>query len=880
MAALNRLPIKSQISIIVITCVMVSLLVSGTAIVLQERYIERQLMLDNLLASAEVTANRSAAPLIFSDTDEGLALLQSLIDITSTRQACLYTQEGTEFVKYPPSQDTICQTITSNDSWEFSNEYLQITTPSIRNGETVGTLVLLAPLNTLNENSIWLIVRVSLIMLVTGFIALFIARYQQKFVSVPIMQLTQVARNIAKNPNYNVPETPSGAKEIETLWQTFSQLIGNIKDNEALIIEREKNLELTLESIGDAVIATDINGKVTRMNPIAEHLTGWTLDEIKGQPLKKIFKIIDAATRLAVEDPVDKVLQSKKIVSLSNNTTLIARYGKEHQIADSAAPIVDVKNNVLGVILVFHDVSEQYRLRVAADTSRAALEKSEAQVRLLLNSTVESIFGIDIDGICIFANSSCANMLGYSDSRELLGKSITHILAGEDDVVISHQSDAAHLKNFKNAVFLDKEVLHRKDGTQFTAEYRSHPIFEKNTVIGAVITILDVTEKVSQMEQLQRAQKMDALGKLTGGIAHDYNNILGIILGYAQLLKPDVENQPKVLKFVSEIERAGMRGAELTRKLLTFSRHQPSEEKLTDINSVIYELKELLEKTITVRFDIQFNLAPDLEVVMLNKGDLEDALVNLCINASHAAPQGGTIAISTRNYETTINQAKALNINCGKYVTLTVTDSGIGMDEHVVSKIFDPFFTTKGEAGTGLGLTQLYGFMQHVGGTVTVESSPGKGSSFTLLFPSKGSKANLDVAINNTESVLDTHGNETILVVDDEEALGKITQEILKQKGYQVYRANSTEEALDILATNSIRLVLSDIIMPGSDGFVLAREVKQRYPQIIVQLISGFSDDIPEDMNWLPEILQKPVSAQHLLHRIKLLLSNLNVTKR
>lgn len=387
---------------------------------------------------------------------------------------------------------------------------------------------------------------------------------------------------------------------------------------------------------------------------------------------------------------------------------------------------------------------------------------------------------------------------------------------------------------------------------------------------------LDVTIQKQQEEELRRSQKMDALGKLTGGIAHDFNNMLGVILGYTEMLAMNVEDGSKLAKYAEEIYHAGERGAALTRKLLAFSRQQQTEPEIININAVLKDDQHMLEKTLTVRIGLKFQLADDLWPVSLDKGDLEDAILNLSINGMHAMPDGGTLMMTTENVHISPQESKILDVEQGDYVLLSISDTGVGMDEVTRSHIFEPFFTTKKDKGTGLGLSQVYGFVERSGGSIRVYTEPGEGTSMAMYFPRHYGQinANLDEQTDADELF---RGKETILVVDDEVALLDLAKEILSHYGYHVLCANSAERALRLLSKEHVDLMISDVIMPKMDGYELATQVRDIYPNIKIQLASGFSDDrhrTVEDDVLHREILHKPYTTNNLINRVRILLDS------
>lgn len=439
---------------------------------------------------------------------------------------------------------------------------------------------------------------------------------------------------------------------------------------------------------------------------------------------------------------------------------------------------------------------------------------------------------------------------------------------------------------------IEYRIKLKNDNIKFVREHGTTFYGDENNAIRTTGTIQDITDKKLQDEkirhrdeQIKRTQKMDALGKLTGGIAHDYNNMLGVITGFSELLVDKTNNDPASSEYVKHIIDAAERGNNLTRKLMTFSKHNPAERKVIDLNAEILQQKNLLEKTLTARINLNLDLTNDIWPVMIDGGDFVDAIINMTINSSHAIKTSGNVSLTTRNEHISSTVANSLDLDAGDYVLLSFADTGIGLDDKTINQIFDPFFSTKGEKGTGLGLSQVYGFAQRSGGIIKVESNLGHGTEFTFYFPRYYSDKEKD---NNTlpdnqditsPNISDSKGKETILVVDDESALRILATAILSGKGYKVLTAEDAAQALHILETNHVDLMLSDIIMPNMDGYQLAAKVAEKHPNIIIQLVSGFSDNL-DQFSLIDKqhnnLLLKPYSIDTLLTRIRKLLDKID----
>jgi len=694
-------------------------------------------------------------------------------------------------------------------------------------------------------------------------IALLVAYIWSRQITSPISNLSEKIKLFGSGEDVELSSIKTSSLEITQLVAAFQ--IATTERQLALnsLREREQNLSVTLNSIGDAVITTDFYGNVTRMNPVAEKLTGWKLDEAKNKSLKTIFPIVNASTRKTIENPVDKVLATGEIVYLSNHTTLISKDGTEYQIADSAAPIKDGEQ-IQGMILVFNDVTEQYHLREASTKTRKGLQA-------IMDNSPSVIYAKDIEGRYIFVNKVWRDLF-TKDREDIIGKTDFEIFSEE-----FAGKFAANDKDVWEAghALKSEETAPHDDGphTYLSVKF---PLLDENNKAYAICGIsTDITETKQHEEQIRRSQKMDAMGKLTGGVAHDFNNMLGVILGYTDLLEDKLTNQPDISRYASEIRRAGERGAKLTQRLLSFSRHHQNDAEVLNINSLLLSEKDMLQKTITPRIDLIYDLSDELWTIYVDESDLEDAIVNMSINAMHAIENNGQLTIQTCNISLSEPEARLLQVSDGDYVALSIIDTGTGMDNETKEKIFEPFFSTKGDKGTGLGLSQVYGFVERSGGAIKVYSEVSHGTRLTLYFP-----RNIEEQANKPEkktvkSKRNLNGTETILVVDDEPALVNLTSEILTQHNYNVLEANSAKQALQILEQEHIDLLLTDIIMPEVDGYQLVSIVQLKYPDIKIQLASGFSDERHSDMindEHHSSILHKPFDSETLLKRLRQLL--------
>jgi len=383
------------------------------------------------------------------------------------------------------------------------------------------------------------------------------------------------------------------------------------------------------------------------------------------------------------------------------------------------------------------------------------------------------------------------------------------------------------------------------------------------------------TEQRKNETELRCRKKMASLGTLASGIAHDFNNILGVISGYTELLKMHLKDEEKLSRFAEQIQKANERGINMTQKLLSYSRQESLHIEAVNINSLLEEEQSLLSSSLMANIKIELDLGENIWPIYLDKSDLQDAILNISINAMHAMPTGGVLILKTINECLTFEMASLLNIPQGDYVQLSIVDNGIGMDQYTREKIFDPFFTTKGDKGTGLGMSQVYQFVKKSAGAINIYSKPGQGTQITFYFPRHKNSSTNNKKTNDDKLIKDYSGNETILVVDDEKTIRDLFYEYLSDLGYVVLCAENSEKALEILQKHSVNLLISDVIMQGMDGYKLAGIVQVKYPSTKIQIISGYIGDqqlYSSDDELYQQRLQKPVQLTGVAKRIKKLL--------
>jgi len=511
-----------------------------------------------------------------------------------------------------------------------------------------------------------------------------------------------------------------------------------------------------------------------------------------------------------------------------------------------------------------HLLSELSRTKLDFEQTQAVLNSTKRRFQIFLESVSDyAIFVLDSTGHVASWNSTAQKIIGYT-TQEIVGKHFS-VFYRPDERRAGVPNRALELAVQKGRHEMEGWRI-RKNGTPFFVTGVLTAIRDDNSnLLGFASVIRDATERrntqeklVEAREQLAMAQKMEAIGKLTGGIAHDFNNLLMIIGGSAQLFKRLLD--PKLPRAIEALQSAAKRGETLTRQLLTFSRRQHLSPMVVDLNASIRNMRPMIESSLRGNIVYKETINPKLWPVKVDLAELELAIVNIAVNARDAMPNGGVFALTAENV-TVPNSADQDGLS-GDFVAIEFGDSGTGIPPDLLSKIFDPFFTTKEVGkGSGLGLSQVYGFAHQSGGTVRVESKVGLGTAITIYLPSY---AGVEIdAPKITEAA--RAPRPMVLIVDDSAEVGEVTSSLFEHLGYDTMYCDSAEAALRLLADGTkIDLVFSDIVMPGTiDGVGLASEVQERYPHLPVILTTGYSDAAQSAPPSLP-ILRKPFDADAL----------------
>ncbi len=654
------------------------------------------------------------------------------------------------------------------------------------------------------------------------------------------------------------------------------RLVGVIEDTtdrRRLTAERDallSRLQLQIQRMPLVYILCDADFRITDWNPAAERTFGYTRREALGKQPNDLNPPSFHAGALHIMDRI----RAGDMAAHSVNENL-TKDGRTITCEWFNTPLMTEDGRFRGLLCLGRDVTEQKALQDAQARLAAAVEASEEQMRLLLESTGEGIYGIDMRGHCTFINRAAAAMIGY-DTAEVIGQDM-HAL------IHHHRPDGSpypveHCPIYRamqtqSGVRVRDEVLWRRDGTSFAAEYSSFSVMKGVESRGAVVTFQDITQVRQLEEQFRQAQKMEAVGQLAGGVAHDFNNLLTIISGYSEILLATLGSSDPMRESVRAISEAGERAASLTRQLLAFSRKTVLEPKVLDLNVVVRETEKFLRRLIGEDVLLTAVLDPAISRVKVDPGQLGQVLMNLAVNARDAMPKGGKLTVETRNVELDQEYARLhAEVKPGRYVLLSMADTGTGMTPEVKARIFEPFFTTKGVGkGTGLGLAVVLGVVKQSEGHVQVYSEPDIGTTFKLYFPAVEEQVSARKGIDAGNG---GRGAETVLLVEDEDGVRGLAVLVLQTYGYKVLAAGAGKEALRLVEKRSggIDLLVTDVVMPGMGGPELADILRPRFPQMKVLFSSGYTDDAVVRHGLLQEevaFLQKPYTPLALVKRVR-----------
>lgn len=527
------------------------------------------------------------------------------------------------------------------------------------------------------------------------------------------------------------------------------------------------------------------------------------------------------------------------------------------------------------------DAAAQLEERVERRTAELAAEVAERkraeeqlaeinqQLQAIIDASPLAIARIDLEGRVQSWNRAAEEMTGYK-AEEVLGRTINEVDETEPALTPERMEAIARGATLNGTEF----TLRRKDRSVMHLRVWTAPL--RNTagkVSGEIVVAADFSEQRRLQEQFIQAQKMEAIARLAGGAAHDFNNVITVISGYGQILRDAVADIPQLKEAAEEVLKASDRAAGLASQLLVFSRRQVIQPQVLDVNVVVSNLERMLGRILGEDIELETKLSADLGLIRADPGQLEQVVVNLALNARDAMPEGGRLTIETANTQLDEASARRLGLPPGPYTVMAVSDTGAGMTSEVQSHMFEPFYTTKERGrGTGLGLSTAYGIVKQHGGEISVQSEEGRGSTFTIYLPQTAEAA--AQAAGETAPAPLPQGSETVLVVEDEEGVRKLVRSVLELNGYRVLEADSGETAMEISAAHDekIDLLVTDVVMPKMSGRELADALSLLRPDLKVLFLSGYADRAIIEHGILDAgaaFMQKPFTPQDLARKVR-----------
>lgn len=645
------------------------------------------------------------------------------------------------------------------------------------------------------------------------------------------------------------------------LYRSIADILA-VSIQNALNHKQVAMLAQSLDSSRDLIVITDVEGMVLHVNPRVDAYLGYTLEELTGRHISlmrspKVAVLWEEIQRATLNDG-----------GWSGESINIRKDGGEYPVFLSLSPVKYEHNDVIAMIGIIRDISDQKR-------AEDVLRQSEQRYRLLFDLLPYGGEVLDKEGHIIDCSLSNLRLLGY-ERDELIGKNIAELLTPQSVTVLREK-----FPQLMQGTTVQAEVrMVRKDGRVIDVARAAQPIFSADgNIIGALALSVDITDKKAAEEENRRlqaqflqSQKMETVGRLAGGVAHDFNNLLTVIIGYSDIMMRTLPIESPLRERLVVICDAGQKAAALTRQLLAFSRKQTLELKVVSLNDIIENTVKMLARMIGE----DFSLEPTLKAtwfILADSGQIEQILMNLAVNARDAMPCGGMLTLGTEDIHISEEYARGYaDMKPGDYVILSVTDTGTGMSKEVQARIFEPFFTTKELGkGTGLGLATVFGIVKQHGGHILVDSELDRGTTFKIYLPavSSGIPKTLE-----REDVAPTRGNETIMVVDDEQSVRTFIKDALLQLGYRVIASSCGEEALQSLAAEEKKpeLLLTDAIMPNMNGKDLADAARKMLPSIKVIFMSGYPDEsIAHHGILIPGVvfIQKPLMLSSLARMVR-----------
>lgn len=659
-----------------------------------------------------------------------------------------------------------------------------------------------------------------------------------------------------------------------------ARLLNRAEERRRQIDLEHRRLAAIVESSDDAILSKSRDGIITTWNRGAERVYGYSAEEAVGRP---ITLLVPEPREGEEQEILSHILAGGRIDHYE--TQRRHKDGRILDVALTVSPVIDAVGDIVGASVIARDITEGKR----AEERRRAEERAEAEDRLQ-RSELRLAESQELAQIGSWDWDIPSDEVVWSDECFRIHDQTPETFAPtyEGWLGLVHEDDRAHARSVVEAAFESREPFSfpykvvLPDGEVRTIQARGQVVVGAGGAPERMIgTAQDVTERIraqiraERLEaRLHQSERLESVGQLAGGIAHDFNNLLAVILNYASFVTEELGDDHPARADVEEIRRAADRAAALTQQLLIFSRRERVKAEVLDLNEVVADTEKLLRRTLGEHIELVTAFAPDLSPIEADRGQLEQVLVNLAVNARDAMPDGGSLAVETSNAELAEELVTAgPPVPAGRYARITVTDTGSGMTPDVAQRVFEPFYTTKPKgSGTGLGLATVYGIVAQAGGHIDLYTEPGLGTAFKIYLPATESSVASPAESRGFEA---RRGRgETVLLVEDEPAVRRLTSRILSRHGYAVIEAEDPAEGLATFQSHEgeLDLLLTDVVMPKMSGAELAERIKASQPNLATLYMSGYTDDFVARQGVVTDgvlLLEKPFSSEQLLAAVE-----------
>lgn len=853
-----------------------TLLIASSAFAAYELATLRLAMVRNLSVEARIAGANCASAIVFGDPDSARETLSALNEAPNIMSVAIYTPSGSEpFAAWGriPSQNPgpIPHLQPGQpETYRFTGDSLVLVRSIVFQGNLIGTIEIRSDMKEISDLLLRYAGIVAIILLISLPAALLFSTIFQRATAQPIVELAGVARMVSREKKYTVRAPPSGSHdEIALLIEAFNEMLDQIQERDAALHRAHERLNLALKSSGVGTWSWGVAEDTFVWDDFMYPLFGLGTDVAPGRDEDFRYEDFLHLVHPKDQERVRKAGADSAGLNVPYDVEFRAIWpdGGIHSLSARGKVFRDDEDRPVRLTGVCWDVSE-----------RKQAEEERQKFVSLVEQTDDFVGMFGLNGSIMFLNRAGCRLIGL-EAQKAVGTPLEELYSEDlrPEDAWSRVSDEilpSILRGEGNWVG-EARLRHLATRQPIDVLMNIFPVNDPETgqLLCFAAIMRDITERKRLEEQLLQAQKLDSIGQLAGGVAHDFNNLLTIISGYSELILGRCHPEDPVCEPVEQISRAATRAAALTRQLLAFGSRQPSEQKDIVLNDVVGGVEKMLRRLIGADVDLVLSLEAEDGTIRADSGQIEQVIVNLVINARDAMPGGGKLLIETGFLYIDEESAHGrLAVNPGRYVMLAVSDTGIGMTGEVRSRIFEPFFTTKARGkGTGLGLSTVYGIVQQSRASISVQSEPGQGTTFRLLFPAvhRGGPESAGPGAD-----IPSFGHETILLTEDEAGVRGYVRHILERHGYHVAEASNGLEAMDVVHRypGPIHLLLTDVVMPEVGGVELAAQFAAVYPGVPVLYMSGYNDRLWRENENPVDYIQKPFASTALLAQIRELL--------